>query len=612
MTVPSYTEDLTDLSTAESATGWVEMTGTDQNGNAYNEQGGPVGGDPDYPYIQGSYSVTQDCTKDTAVGSLCYNNGSGTGGHGTDGAYFVWQNFMVNSNVGTYAQGGFRIIVGSGLGDFNVWYVGGSDKGRYPYGGWQCNVVNTTITRDNWAGTHSGTEQYIGSGVYIVTGPGKGETHNADVIRYGRGSAIFEYGEAANYATIAGFAAQNDNSAYRWGLIQVVPGGYLWKGRLQLGSASNPVDFRDSNKIIFIEWTPKVTANFNTIDVLNAASNVEMTGFQFICLDTTTASRGRWITTNDATVVLTNCTFADMYTFVFDSNTTVDGCSFRRCNQITQGGADFDDCVFDESDAAVSFLVDNLNNVDNCDFVSDGTGHAMELTSAHAGNSYTLTGCTYTGYASSDGSTGNECIYNNSGGAVTITLDGGDTPTIMNEPGSTTTVVSGAVSVTVTAKTAAGVNVEDVRVLLRASSGTGPFPYDDTVTIVNSGTTATVDHTAHAMATTDKIQISGASHSANNGIFSITVSDVDTYTYTMLSTPGSSPTGTIKATFVALSGLTDGNGELTTSRVYSSDQPVSGHGRKSTGSPLYKSAPLVGDVDNADGFSGTAIMILDE
>jgi len=473
-------------------------------------------------------------------------------------------------------------------------------------------VVNTTVTRDNWAGTHSGTEQYIGSGVYIVTGPSKGEVHNVDVIRYGRGSAIFEYGEAANYATIAGFAAQNDNSSYRWGLIQVVPGGYLWKGRMQLGSASNAVDFRDSNKIIFIEWTPKVTANFNTIEVLNASSNVEITGFQFICLDTTTASRGRWITTNDATVVLTTCTFADMYTFVFDSNTTVDGCSFRRCNQVTQGGADFDDCVFDSSDAAVAFLVDNLNDVDNCDFVSDGTGHAMQLTSDHAGSSYTLTGCTYTGYAGTDGSTGNECIYNNSGGAVTITIDGGDTPTVMNGASASTTIVSGAVSVTVTAKTAAGVNVENARVLLRASSGTGPFPYDDTVTIVNSGTTATVTHTAHGMATTDKIQISGASHSANNGIFSITVSDVDTYTYTMTSTPGSSPTGTIKATFVALSGLTDGNGEITTSRVYSSDQPVSGHARKSTSTPLYKSAPLVGDVDNADGFSGTAIMILDE
>ncbi len=118
MTAASYTEDLTDLNTAEAATSWVELTGT--IGSAYNAMGTPAGSDPDYPFIQGSYSVTQDCTKNAARGSLAYNNGAGTGGHGTDGAYFVWQNFMVASNIGTYAQGGFQIAVGSGLADFDA------------------------------------------------------------------------------------------------------------------------------------------------------------------------------------------------------------------------------------------------------------------------------------------------------------------------------------------------------------------------------------------------------------------------------------------------------------------------------------------------------------
>ena len=85
MAAPSYTEDLTDLATGDESTGWVEMTGS-IGGNAYSAQGAPAYQDPDYPYIQGSYSVTQDCSKDTSVGSLAYNNGAGTGGHGTDGA----------------------------------------------------------------------------------------------------------------------------------------------------------------------------------------------------------------------------------------------------------------------------------------------------------------------------------------------------------------------------------------------------------------------------------------------------------------------------------------------------------------------------------------------
>ena len=69
MAAASYTEDLTDLNAAEAVTWWVELTGT-IGGETYNVNGTPAGADPDYPYIQGSFSVTQDCTKDTSVGSL--------------------------------------------------------------------------------------------------------------------------------------------------------------------------------------------------------------------------------------------------------------------------------------------------------------------------------------------------------------------------------------------------------------------------------------------------------------------------------------------------------------------------------------------------------------
>lgn len=606
MTAPSYTEDLTDIATGDETSGWVELTG-----NSYNAQGAPAYGDNEYPYIQGSYAVTQDTTKNTSVGSLAYSSGGIT--VPTDGAVFVWHNYSSPFAFGSYAQGGFRICLGSGLADFYAWYTGGNDKDSYPYGGWVNHVVNPTVSPDDTAGSPTGTIDYVGSAVYVISGPGKGEPHQVDVMRYGRGSAIFEYGETSNYCTIAGFAAVNDNQSYRYGLIQSTPGGYLWKGRMQLGTASNAVDFRDSNKTIFIQWTPKVTINFNTVEVINASSNVEMTGFTFQCLDTTTASRGRWLNTDNATVVLDTCTFIDMYTFVFGSNTVLSGCSFRRCNQITQAGADIDGCLFSNSVATVALLVSNLNNIDGCDFVSTGTGHAIQLTSDHAGNSYTLTDTTFTGYATSDGDTGNECIYNNSGGAVTITIDGGDTPTIRNGSGSSTTIVSGAVTVKVTVKDAEGTNISSAKVFLRASNGTGPFPYYESVTISNSGTTATVSHTGHGMATTDKVVIYGAEYNENNGVHSITVTGVDSYTYTMSSAPGDgSVSGTITSTFVALYGDTDINGEIETSRVYSASQPVTGWARKSSSTPYYKQGPIVGSISNTTGFDNTAILIRDE
>lgn len=165
------------------------------------------------------------------------------------------------------------------------------------------------------------------------------------------------------------------------------------------------------------------------------------------------------------------------------------------------------------------------------------------------------------------------------------------------------------VTVAVNVKTLAGANIQNARVLLKAASG-GPFPSDATVTITNSGTTATVSHTAHAMAAGDKVVIKGASILANNGVFTITRIDDNSYSYTMGSAPGSNPTGTIKATFVVLSGLTDANGDISISRVFPSAQPVSGWVRYGS-SPYYKPAALGGAVSSTLGYSAAALMIDD-
>ena len=713
MVAPSYTEDLTDLDTAESNTGWVEMTGT-IGGEAYNANGTPAGADGDYPFIQGSYSVTQDCTKNTSVGSLAHNNGTGTGGHGTDGAYFVWQNYMVASNIGTYAQGGFQIVVGSSQSAFDAWYVGGVDKAPYPYGGWVCNVANTTVTPDGTAGSPTATEQYIGSAVYVTTGSSKGEVHNCDVIRYGRGSAIFEHGEAADYATIAGFATQNDNSSNRWGLIQETAGGYLWKGRMQLGTSTNAVDFRDSNRNIFIQWTPKVTINFNLIECINASSNIEMTGFTITCLDTTTASQGRFLMTDQCDVTMTSCTFVDMDTFVYDKGgaktVDVDNCVFTRCNQITTGGASFDGCLFDEPTGATGVLASSPANaalVSNCTFNSDGTGNGLEITGTAA--DFTLTGCDFTGYDTADpGTAANKAIYVNiASGTVNLTISGGSGVSAdhhVRTAGATVNVLTGAVTVKVTTTDSAGAAIESARVQLRASDGTGPFPYAEAVTISRSGTTATVTHTGHGLSTNDKVMLRGitGNKTADNTVHQITVTTANAYTFTTADSGDTtytgdgflidaqdetnytasfsggtghavndvitlrggaevtvdavssgvvtqftvaageddagnsasdvqdqiSSTGTgadfsltlaagnivteIRSTFVALNGTTDSAGELSTSRVYGSNQPVVGWTRKSSSSPYYKEGPINATISSTTGLDTTAVMVSDE
>ena len=618
MTAASYTEDLTDIATGDESTGWTTFS--------TNQQGSPSYQDADYPYIQGSYAVTQTCSKSKTVANLGYDYGSDTN-PGTDDAIFVWQSFASAFAMDDYAgtttgQAGMCILIGNSTSNFDIWEVGGQDVPPYPYGGFICHAVCPSVTADDVTNGPRTSEQVIGAQINLTAYPSKGEPHSVDVMRFGRGSAIFEFGDLSNgYASISGFAAQNDLQTNRWGLIQEVSGGYLWKGRMQFGSATNAVDFRDSGEIIFIQWTPKVTANFNTIEIINASSRVDMTGFQFICLDTTTASQGRWITTNNADVNLQSCTFIDMSTFTFDTNTSALECVWTRCGLITAAGADLTGSSVNESTVAADASAINWNvNTDPDGYLDDLTiseganaHHAIEFGTTSP-TSLTIRGLNVGSDFAATNAQNNSTFYvARTSGDVTINCVGCSGNMTYKSAGANVTIVSDPVTVQATCVAKDGTALQNVRVFVKASDGTGPFPFEDTVTIVNSGTTATVTHTAHGMATNDYVFIDGASHYQNNGVFQITVTNANTYTYTMGSAPGSSPTGTIESTFVALYGLSNASGIVTTSRVYSTDQPITGWARNTvSGSPYYQEGVITGSVDSADGLTATAVLVSDE
>lgn len=197
-------------------------------------------------------------------------------------------------------------------------------------------------------------------------------------------------------------------------------------------------------------------------------------------------------------------------------------------------------------------------------------------------------------------------------GHIIIIASGGSIPTVndLRTPDDYE-IVTNPVNTTVTVKDTNLVPIVDARVLMVAASG-GTMPYDATVTITRTDTSAIVSHLSHAMATDDKVQIKGAYQIEYDGVFPITKIDVDSYRYTVSGAPVTPATGIIKATYAALSGLTDSSGQLTMSRAFASNQPVSGRVRKSTGSPLYKTATLSGIINNTTGFATTVLLISDE
>lgn len=194
---------------------------------------------------------------------------------------------------------------------------------------------------------------------------------------------------------------------------------------------------------------------------------------------------------------------------------------------------------------------------------------------------------------------------------ATLNVIDGSVPSVRTSAGFSAKIIAGSVTTEVLAITAAGTVVQNANILVKADAG-GPFPFDVTVTITNSGTVATVAHTSHALSTGDKIVIKGANIVANNGVFTINKINNNSYSYTMGSSPGSSPTGTIKATFVIISGLTDINGLISATRVIPSDQPVTGLARKSSSAPFYKTSSILGVISSTTGASLSAIMTLDQ
>lgn len=469
MAVASYTSDLTLINNAETGT-WAELTG-------YTGGGAPAVNDTDY-YIQGSGCTTQSTGGKTGLTvGMAHDYGSDLGpSFATGDCMFIWSVFLGGNSIDTWANGGIRLGVGSANGSMNMWKAVGSDYGRNPYGGWQNIAIDPTFTPDYVIGTPTaGVYQWFGSLLNMVAAVGKGNLHAVDALQYGRGAFIVEFGDVTNgYATVAGMAAINDNQTNRWGLMQSGAGSYLWKGLWSLGSVTNAVDFRDSNRTIVVDDTPRTYASFNRIEVNNATSRVDWAGFTLSAPQASPAgtvlAKGEFEAVANATINKDTCVFNDMSTFIYQSNSTIIGSTYRRCGLVTQGGATFTNCLFTGSTSTPAILVNNVTLVTESTFVSTGTGHAMEISTT---GTYTWIGNTFSGYGTTG--TTDAVIFNNSGGLVTINVSGGDTPTYRNGTNATT-VVQVSFTLTLTA-IPSGVNVTIVnsstRTELQHSTSTG-------------------------------------------------------------------------------------------------------------------------------------------
>lgn len=414
-----------------------------------------------------------------------------------------------------------------------------------------------------------------------------------------------------------------------YGVLLEVSGAFFCTGEMQFGTGATATYVELDGDILIFEDKP-VASGLYSLSGVGSGTNVTIQNSYITSAGLTDDTRYAfdWSDTNLASFTCTGNSIVRAAACTFKSGQTVTGNIFDNCGQIAHGGADMDNCTVKNyvstASPVDSALVYNVNadpdgEMDGMTFEKgDGTAHAIEfgLTSP---TTMTLRDVTCTGYNASDSQPDSTFHFKRTSGSVTLYLNGFTGNYSYLSDGADITIVPDPVTVKVTATTTDGTPIENVLVLLEATSGspTGPFPVQASVTIARTGSPeslAIVSHNSHGMASNDYVVIRGANQAEYNGTKQIIVIDANSYSFVTDSSPlpVTPATGTITATFAALYGLTDVNGEISTSRVYSSNQPVLGWGRKMSGTPYYKEGVLTGFIDSTTGYDKSAVMALDE
>jgi len=403
-----------------------------------------------------------------------------------------WMLIKDNLNE-TKVNGGVKYVLYDGTNDIG-YEIGGNDQTGVTlstfYNSYRFDVSNSAIfTSFAFAGSEASLSKTL------ITGVGYGSLHLAKAVgsidntwmdRFSfiiNGSPALTINAGTSGIPITLSTVSSDDITNGWGLV-ANPQGNLYNvfGSVEWGDSgtgSSYFDQKDSQ--IFLVGTDIGVGNFDMSLIANATGTNLFKIDNCVVIGLGAVSNWDLSDVNSNTIEITNCQFVDGGAFTFPvtggTSRKCTGTKFVNCGQINPSTMTFSSNSFLGSTDATGALLSN-GNIDTCDFTSDGTGHAIYITST---GTYTYTANTYTGYASVDGSTGNEVLYNNSGGVVTINVVGGDTPTIRNGTSASTTV-NNSVNVTVTVKDSSGTVIDLAQTSIhKTSDGTEIMNQDSDV-----------------------------------------------------------------------------------------------------------------------------------
>lgn len=612
MAAPAYATDLTDYDQADAVANYSALGGG----------ASALADETDY-FIETPQCISKAGFTATTKGIMLDDGGSRTVASGD--AIFIWGKQNNRNLMDTVANGGMQVVIGNSTSAYDHFYVDGSNSEGSDLAGWRNYAVDPTQTPSTTTGGGAAGTNLVGF-LWKILGSGslKGNPNAIDVQRHGRELQCTAGDLGNGYATFLGAGSADATNTARWGILTPIAGGYQFHGCFVMGTTATAVDFRDSNRNIIVLNDPFLPSTFNEFEIRNASSNVEWTNIVIQHQGTTSQVSKSTLTLDVGTFTGLSCQFVDCATTIFNSSSSCTESTWRRCDEITVAGADLSGSQVVDSTAAAdgaaliwNIATDPDGYLDNMVIDSAGSTnaiHAIEFGTS-APTSITLRGIDFTGFNASTGQ--NDSAFNvlASAGTVTINLVGCTSDVSLSASyktaGATVVIVEDPVTTTVKAQTTDGTAVSSARVFLETDTG-GPLPYQASVSITRSGSTATVSHTAHGLATNQYVVIRGAGEEEYNKVAQITVTGANSYTYTVSGTPTTPATGSPVASAVIVYGVTGAPGTVTDSRTFASNQPVKGWIRKTSSAPYYKTAPLSGTISSTAGATFTGVMIEDQ
>jgi len=621
MAVVSVSADNTRIEDSEATTGWAS-------------RGGGAGASAEVPLAyQGTNTVNRKITSSTGAGfEYVPTSDSGTTHDMTAAAKAHWMvKHIVTDANGLRSNDGLRVYIGDGTNEY-AFITAGTDAVKNAYDEYLLRTATVIVpVNPNIVGyrdsTHSGTGVSLTAvdlfaiEAEFASPSAKSENVGLDAIDLGTGLTLVGGDGVSADGNWSDFVDEDEGTVNnRWGYANSIygtSGVIFFFGTMTIGSAT-ATEFAGTGVVLWPDGLFDSGFSGVSADLQSASTVIDDTATH-ISLGTTntTNTRADYTWTGTSGTGTASHTLRNFRNYTMTSAVTIDGANIA-CDDLTQAGGTIDNCIFEtNSFAGDGWCSDpDFGEISNTTFNQAGAGHAFQITS---GTSLTFDNLTFSGYGGTVGSNlvansgpNDAAFFNNTGGALTITIDGGSNFSVRNGIGATTTVVTGAVALEVTCiDSVSKAAIQGARVVVLAGA-VGPLPFEDSVTITRSGSTATVTHTAHGLSTGSEVVIAGADQSEYNGLHPITSTGANTYTYTVSGTPTTPATGTITSTAVILNALTNASGVASDTRSYASNQDFTGTARKSSVvGNLYVNSPFTGTVDNSTGAALTLSMIND-